>query len=72
MNLFVTQEAEQDLDSIEEYIGADNPTAALKFIQRLTYRIKQLAEYPGIGRERPELDAGYGAWRKAIMSLFIG
>jgi toxin ParE1/3/4 len=58
VNLFVTQEAEQDLDQIEEYIGRDNPVAALKYIQRLTDRFEQLAVYPGVGRARPEYGQG--------------
>jgi toxin ParE1/3/4 len=58
VNLFVTQEAEQDLDQIEEYIGRDNPVAALKYIQRLTDRVEQLAVYPGVGCARPEYGQG--------------
>ena len=58
MKLFVTQEADQDLDHIEEYIGNDNPAAAEKFIQRLTDRFEQLADHPRIGRERTEYGTG--------------
>jgi len=54
VNLFVTQEAEQDLDQIEDYIGKDNPSAAVKFLERITDRFAQLIEFPGIGRERIE------------------
>jgi toxin ParE1/3/4 len=58
VNLFVTQEAEQDLVQIEDYIGKDNPSAAVRFVQRLTDRFAQLAEFPGIGRERVEYARG--------------
>jgi len=58
VNLSVTQEAEQDLDQIEDYIGKDSPSAAVRFVQRLTDRFAQLAEYPGIGRERIEYGRG--------------
>jgi toxin ParE1/3/4 len=58
VKLYVTQEAEQDLDQIEEYIGNDDATAAVKFVARLTDRFGQLAEHPGIGRERIEYGPG--------------
>ena len=58
MRLVVTLQARKDLQEIEEYIGRDNPTAAVNFVQRLTERFFDLAESPRIGRLRDDLEPG--------------
>lgn len=59
MKLIVSPEAEADLGQIEEYIGEDNPKAAVAFVARLTDRFDGLATFPGIGRKRDEIRQGY-------------
>lgn len=59
MKLIVSPEAREDLRGIEEYIGQDNPKAALAFVERLTARFQQLVDFPGIGSKRDEMRAGY-------------
>ncbi len=51
----ITKLAAQDLSEIENYIGQDNPVAAVNFVQKLTERFHILLDSPGIGRKRPEL-----------------
>ncbi len=59
MKLRINQKAEEDLRQIEEYIGEDNPNAAVKFVVRLTERFMALVEFPGLGRKRDEVRMGY-------------
>lgn len=58
MKLLVTAQAAQDLRDIENYIGKDNPVAALQFVKKLTIRFHELLQSPGIGRKRDELSLG--------------
>jgi toxin ParE1/3/4 len=58
VKLYVTSDAEQDLDEIESYIGKDNPRAAVNFVAQLTDRFSLLSRSPGIGHKRDELVAG--------------
>ncbi len=44
--------AKQDLSDIEEYIGKDNPKAAVEFVQRLATRFSDLILFPKVGRKR--------------------
>jgi toxin ParE1/3/4 len=59
VKLIVMPLALDDLRGIEEYIGRDNPKAALEFVDRLTERFDQLAQFPGIGRKRDEIRPNY-------------
>jgi toxin ParE1/3/4 len=58
VKLYVSPEAENDLDEIEQYIGADDPVAAINFVKLLTERFTQLTDNPGIGHKRDYLMAG--------------
>ena len=58
MKLIVTAQARQDLHDIEEYIGKDNPIAAIHFMQKLTEHFLVLRENPGIGSNREQWSAG--------------
>jgi toxin ParE1/3/4 len=58
VKLYVSPEAEGDLDEIEEYIGADNPLAATNFVKHLAEYFLQLTDNPGIGRKRDYLRTG--------------
>ena len=50
--------AADDLVAIYEYVAADNPPAAAALIERFEQQSQKLAEQPGIGRGRPELQTG--------------
>jgi toxin ParE1/3/4 len=42
--------AERDLDEVEEYIAQDNPDAAIDKVLAIIATVKQLEEFPGMGR----------------------
>ncbi len=39
-----------DLTAIRDYIGKDNPAAALRTVRRIKEAVSSLSEQPGIGR----------------------
>jgi toxin ParE1/3/4 len=51
----LTPRAEKDLDEISDYIAADDPVAASRFIDKIEAKCQALAQSPGIGRTRAEL-----------------
>ena len=53
-----TVPASHDLRDIHDFIARDNVEAALRFVQRLEQRCKDIANMPGIGRRRDELASG--------------
>lgn len=55
MRLSFTPLAEQDLESIGDYIATHNPARALSFIQQLRQQCLRLTTSPGAYRARPEL-----------------
>lgn len=59
MKLIVAPEAQEELREIESYIGKDNPKAAVEFVGRLTERYQALTDFPGMGRKRDDVRAGY-------------
>jgi toxin ParE1/3/4 len=52
-----TRQAICDLTGIAEYIRKRNPRAAIDVETAIQSTIALLADYPGLGRERPELGA---------------
>lgn len=70
MKLVITTQAREDLHEIEEYIGKDNPKAAVSFVQRLTDRFHELVESPGIGRKRDDLAPGLRSSRVSDHLIF--
>lgn len=54
MKLFWTETAKQDLQAIQRYIAADNPTAAKQWIERLRERARNALHSPLAGRKVPE------------------
>ncbi len=50
MRLKWTRAASRDLDPVEEYIGRDNPGAAIDTILEIIRHVGGLAEHPGMGR----------------------
>jgi toxin ParE1/3/4 len=56
--LETSPEAEADLVDIWLYIANDQPTNADRFLDRLQEKALKLAEFPDLGRDRPELAEG--------------
>ena len=54
MKLFWTETAKQDLIAIRQYISADNPAAAKRWIDRLRKRARDILHAPLSGRIVPE------------------
>ncbi len=47
--------ASEQVDDAVAYIAADNPAAALEWLERLLDRVKSLSGFPDSGRVVPEL-----------------
>jgi toxin ParE1/3/4 len=45
-----THAANRDLDSVEEYISADNPRTAIDTVLEIIRHVSMLSDHPGIGR----------------------
>ena len=54
MKLFWTETAKQDLQAIQRYIAADNPTAAKQWTDRLRECARNALHSPLAGRKVPE------------------
>ena len=54
----LSSEANLDVEEIAKYIFDLNPVAAHKFLDNLEETCELLAEFPLIGRQRPEIGAG--------------
>ena len=55
--LRISPQAEQDLLETWLYIADDNPVIADSWLDRLTTTALRLAEFPELGRGRPELSS---------------
>ncbi|MBI1851113.1 MAG: type II toxin-antitoxin system RelE/ParE family toxin [Planctomycetes bacterium] len=51
----VSPEAEADLDSIHDFIAADDPDAARRVILEIRDAVRRLAEMPHLGHERKDI-----------------
>jgi Plasmid stabilization system protein len=58
LELEVSPEAENDLLEIWLYIAEDQPTNADRYLDKLHEKARKLAEFPDLGRGRPELLEG--------------
>ena len=56
MKVHWTESAEAQLDAIYTYIAQSSPTYALRIVDRITSRSKQIAAFPLSGRKVPEYD----------------
>jgi len=45
-----TRAANRDLNSVAEYIGRDNPDAAVDTVLKIIQQVDMLADHPGLGR----------------------
>ena len=52
---FLSGEALQDLQEINDYLFAGNPDSADAFLNAIAERFEQLVKFPRMGRERSEL-----------------
>jgi toxin ParE1/3/4 len=50
--------AQRDLREISDYIASDRPSAAIRVVDALRSKCQDLAEMPGMGRQRDELSPG--------------
>ncbi len=55
LQLEISREAENDLMEIWLYIAEDQPANADNYLDKLHEKAQKLAEFPNLGRERPEL-----------------
>jgi addiction module RelE/StbE family toxin len=56
MKVHWTETAEGHLDAIYAYIAQDSPRYALRLVDRLTRRSRQIADFPLSGRKVPEYE----------------
>lgn len=56
MKVHWTDTAEDHLDSIYVYIAKDSPEYAMRMVDRITSRSKQIASFPLSGRTVPEYE----------------
>jgi plasmid stabilization system protein ParE len=61
MQVYITDEAEADLEEIADYIALDNPTRAVSFAQELRARAMLLGDMPRAAPSRPDLGKGLRA-----------
>jgi toxin ParE1/3/4 len=61
----VSPEARLDLLEIGDYVGAENPSAAVRLLDSFRSTFELLADRPGAGRLRPE-------FRRGLRSFPIG
>ena len=55
MGLKWSRAGSQDLESVQRYVGRDNPDAAIEMVLEIIRRVEVLAEHPGIGLPRAPL-----------------
>ena len=58
LELEISAEAETDLLDIWLYIAEDQPINADRYLDKLQEKAQKLAEFPDLGRDRPELAEG--------------
>jgi toxin ParE1/3/4 len=55
VDVFISAQADVDLEDIWHRIAEENPRAADRLLRRIAERIGMLAEFPLIGAPRPQL-----------------
>jgi len=58
LELEISAEAENDLLDTWLYIAEDQPINADRYLDKLQEKAQKLAEFPNLGRDRPELAEG--------------
>lgn len=62
--------AEQDLNEIEAYIAQDHPAAAEDVIDSIEAACQLIAEHPGVGRNRDEIEPGVRSFPAASYVIY--
>lgn len=62
MTFRLTPAAERDVAAIIDTIAADNPTAALRWLDGVERQCAMLGEYPAMGAARDEVRPGLRLW----------
>ena len=62
--------AAQDLEEIEAYIARDRPSAVTGVLDALEAACQLVADYPGVGRAREEIDEGVTSFPMGSYVLF--
>jgi len=62
MSYRLSPRAEDDIVDTALFIAADNPTAALRWAERMRDNCRKLGEMPGMGSPRPQVHAGLRIW----------
>lgn len=57
-DLYISEEADSDLDDIWDYIAKESPARADHFVEQLYRKCISISELEGIGRHRDELADG--------------
>jgi toxin ParE1/3/4 len=71
MQLRVTRLAQSDIDQIHDHIAIDNPTAALRWVQRTRRQFKFLAANPGVGELRHEVRPAMRCFSHGNYAIFF-
>ena len=71
MHVTLSPLAEQDLESIGDYIGKDNPLRAISFIAELRAQCAKIAKAPQAYRPRPELGDGIRSCAQGNYVIFF-
>ena len=58
MKIRIAGKARTELIEIYRYLAQHNPTAAERTLADIDFRLRQLASFPLMGRQRPELAPG--------------
>jgi toxin ParE1/3/4 len=67
--LVLDPDAEQDLDTIFDYIAQNNPTAAARYIRELQEQCVFYAEFPFIGQAEPDIAQRLSLPRENVRSF---
>ena len=71
-DLFISEDAESDLDDIWDYIAKDSPLKADRFVDQFYRKCISISELEGIGRRRDELSEGlFSIPHKKFVIFFI-
>lgn len=70
LELAISPDADADLEHIWFYIAQDQPVNADRFLDRLKAAAERLAEFPNIGRNRPELAEGLKSFPVGRYNLY--
>ncbi len=68
--LTLSSAVEQDLAEIAEHIAADRPSAVGQVLDALEAACRLIAEHPGVGRVRDEIDEGARSFSVGSYVLF--